>query len=191
MKTCPQCRQPNADDARFCSNCGYSAAPVTSAPPPIAPKRLNSLTIILIVLGAVIGSCVICGGIGAIQDKNKVKSNIEVITTTPTNKPFVAGTGTPETSRVNTSPTSANLVSSPSPATSPTPANVNSAAKAKVSESSGSSSFYAAPKPSRKAAESPEMNSSGASAKCADGTLSYSAHRRGTCSHHGGVAVWY
>lgn len=31
----------------------------------------------------------------------------------------------------------------------------------------------------------------GASAKCRDGTLSYSANRRGTCSHHGGVAVWY
>jgi hypothetical protein len=30
----------------------------------------------------------------------------------------------------------------------------------------------------------------GASALCRDGTYSYSAHRRGTCSHHGGVAVW-
>ncbi|GAB3454747.1 DUF3761 domain-containing protein [Kineococcus endophyticus] len=30
----------------------------------------------------------------------------------------------------------------------------------------------------------------GASAVCRDGTLSYSAHRRGTCSHHGGVDTW-
>jgi hypothetical protein len=29
-----------------------------------------------------------------------------------------------------------------------------------------------------------------ASAICRDGTLSYSSHRRGTCSHHGGVATW-
>jgi hypothetical protein len=28
----------------------------------------------------------------------------------------------------------------------------------------------------------------GASAQCRDGTFSFSAHRRGTCSHHGGVA---
>jgi hypothetical protein len=28
-------------------------------------------------------------------------------------------------------------------------------------------------------------------ARCRDGTYSYSAHRRGTCSHHGGVAQWY
>jgi len=27
-------------------------------------------------------------------------------------------------------------------------------------------------------------------AKCRDGTLSYSQSRRGTCSHHGGVAEW-
>lgn len=32
---------------------------------------------------------------------------------------------------------------------------------------------------------------SGATAKCRDGSLSYSQHRRGTCSHHGGVATWY
>jgi hypothetical protein len=31
----------------------------------------------------------------------------------------------------------------------------------------------------------------GASAQCSDGTYSFSAHRRGTCSHHGGVSVWY
>jgi hypothetical protein len=31
----------------------------------------------------------------------------------------------------------------------------------------------------------------GPTAKCKDGTLSYSAHHQGTCSHHHGVAVWY
>lgn len=30
----------------------------------------------------------------------------------------------------------------------------------------------------------------GASAQCRDGSYSFSAHRRGTCSHHGGVARW-
>lgn len=30
----------------------------------------------------------------------------------------------------------------------------------------------------------------GASAKCFDGTWSFSRHARGTCSHHGGVARW-
>ncbi len=31
----------------------------------------------------------------------------------------------------------------------------------------------------------------GASAQCRDGTYSFSQNRRGTCSHHGGVAEWY
>jgi hypothetical protein len=31
---------------------------------------------------------------------------------------------------------------------------------------------------------------SGASARCRDGSYSFSMHRRGTCSHHGGVAEW-
>ncbi len=31
----------------------------------------------------------------------------------------------------------------------------------------------------------------GSSAKCRDGTYSFSHSRRGTCSHHGGVAIWY
>lgn len=30
----------------------------------------------------------------------------------------------------------------------------------------------------------------GATARCADGTYSFSQHRSGTCSHHGGVAEW-
>lgn len=30
----------------------------------------------------------------------------------------------------------------------------------------------------------------GASAQCRDGTYSFSQHRRGTCSHHGGVGAW-
>lgn len=32
---------------------------------------------------------------------------------------------------------------------------------------------------------------SGASARCSDGTYSFSQSRSGTCSHHGGVSRWY
>ena len=36
-----------------------------------------------------------------------------------------------------------------------------------------------------------ETKPSGATARCRDGSYSFSQHRRGTCSHHGGVAVWF
>lgn len=37
---------------------------------------------------------------------------------------------------------------------------------------------------------SPSASPVGASALCSDGSYSYSQHRSGTCSHHGGVARW-
>lgn len=37
----------------------------------------------------------------------------------------------------------------------------------------------------------PRSCPSTATARCNDGTCSYSQNRRGTCSHHGGVAEWY
>jgi hypothetical protein len=36
----------------------------------------------------------------------------------------------------------------------------------------------------------PAATQAGATAVCADGSWSYSAHRSGTCSHHGGVHWW-
>jgi hypothetical protein len=37
---------------------------------------------------------------------------------------------------------------------------------------------------------SPSNNPTGATARCRDGSYSYSQHASGTCSHHGGVARW-
>src|SRR5216683_3059733 len=45
-----------------------------------------------------------------------------------------------------------------------------------------------------KTVKRPETCSSppqGATAQCRDGTYSFSRSRRGTCSHHGGVAKWF
>ncbi len=36
-----------------------------------------------------------------------------------------------------------------------------------------------------------ETKPAGASARCRDGSYSFSQHRRGTCSYHGGVAEWF
>jgi hypothetical protein len=43
---------------------------------------------------------------------------------------------------------------------------------------------------SGKCVHSPSSDPTGATAKCRDGTYSYSQHASGTCSHHGGVARW-
>ncbi len=36
-----------------------------------------------------------------------------------------------------------------------------------------------------------QTNTGNATARCGDGTYSYSQSRKGTCSHHNGVAEWY
>ena len=42
-----------------------------------------------------------------------------------------------------------------------------------------------------KTSPAPERSApAGATARCRDGTYSYSQNHRGTCSHHGGVAQW-
>lgn len=65
---------------------------------------------------------------------------------------------------------------------------VHHAAPSRTGGSSGSSGSGGS---TSQQTENPVDPGDGATAKCNDGTLSYSRHHRGTCSHHGGVAVWY
>jgi hypothetical protein len=66
------------------------------------------------------------------------------------------------------------LVSVPRPSGSSSSSSSSSTGSSSSSSGSGSSSTAPA----------------GATAICRDGTYSYSQHRSGTCSHHGGVSVW-
>lgn len=63
--------------------------------------------------------------------------------------------------------------------------------KEKINYSSGEIKYYTNSKGER--VQSPTKYTSvptGATALCRDGTYSFSKSRRGTCSHHGGVAKW-
>jgi hypothetical protein len=59
-----------------------------------------------------------------------------------------------------------------------------------ASGSSGSATSPSPPPPPPPAPTS-ASHPAGATAKCNDGTFSYSAHHSGSCSHHHGVAVFY
>lgn len=82
MKNCPQCGTPNLDDARFCSNCAYSA-PVNNTAPSLPSKNKGNLKIVLIVLGCLIGSCVLCGIVGGIKESVNPTPKVETVATTP------------------------------------------------------------------------------------------------------------
>lgn len=74
------------------------------------------------------------------------------------------------------------LTQQPAPAPTPTPTPVPTYAPNGTYKN-----VYGSDVPSPYAAPSAPA---GASAQCADGTYSFSQNRRGTCSHHGGVAEW-
>jgi hypothetical protein len=46
-------------------------------------------------------------------------------------------------------------------------------------------------KPEKMKSKKPDKYPPGATARCRDGWISFSRHRRGTCSHHGGVEIWF
>ncbi len=50
--------------------------------------------------------------------------------------------------------------------------------------------FVAVLATSQASGQTPPAAPSGATARCRDGTYSFSAHRSGTCSHHDGVSAW-
>lgn len=60
----------------------------------------------------------------------------------------------------------------------------------KSNSSSGSSCYGGYINSVGNCVQSPGSNPAGASARCVDGSYSYSQSRRGTCSHHGGVSQW-
>ncbi len=78
MIQCAKCGVANAVDARFCNSCGNSF-PIPQ--PTMSTKNKSNLTAILIVVGCVFGSCVLCGIVGGIKEainpsnKNVVQTN--------------------------------------------------------------------------------------------------------------------
>lgn len=86
----------------------------------------------------------------------------------------------------------------PSPSTTPAPSIANSnkppnsnGKQAKDTTGSSGDDYYINSKGVRvrRPTASPTAPA-GATAQCRDGTYSFSQSRRGTCSHHGGVARW-
>lgn len=99
----------------------------------------------------------------------------------PTSTPTSA-----QTIPVETSKPAQTVTTAPPPTTTPAPA---------ANTSSGLSNTNTYTNSDGNAVHSPAYSTDGsipegATAKCSDGTYSFSQHHSGTCSHHGGVATW-
>lgn len=137
-------------------------------------------------LGILIG-LIILGGIFAGSSKPQIEgTKIVVPNPTAIATPTSTSTSIPSPT-VNPTPTPT-LTITPSPTIKPTPQPIATP----VQDSGLSNDNYYINSQGNKV-HSPAYSNTvpdGASAICRDGTYSFSQSRRGTCSHHGGVAQW-
>jgi hypothetical protein len=99
----------------------------------------------------------------------------------------VLDTPTSEAPVVTTAPTQAQAVAPKTAATTPKAAPKTTAQAAPKPAECGADYYVNS---SGNCVHRPSDNPSGATALCKDGSYSYSQHRSGTCSGHGGVRTW-
>jgi hypothetical protein len=121
----------------------------------------------------------------------------------PTGTPTLTPSLTPTPSKTPTWTATSTITNTPTITETPTPTSTPTITPTPTRTSTSTRTATATRTPSRTPAPSatrrptategyvPPPSNSGPTALCRDGTLSYSAHHQGTCSHHGGVAVWY
>lgn len=132
---------------------------------------------ILVGLGIIIGLVVLGGIFGGSSKPQVAGTQIEV-----TPSPTIVATPTPT------------VTPTPSPTPTPTPTPQPTIQPATQSNTdSGLSNDNTYVNSNGNTVHSPAYSNttpSGATAICGDGTYSFSQHRQGTCSHHGGVTQW-
>jgi len=198
-RPCPRCARPNPGTHTFCSSCGERLAAS-------ANKTWWKL---------VLGTLAVFGGVlwaGVIY----TETGREAATPPPARSTFLgAEAPAPPAAKPPAQPAAkpqAVAVPSPSPTprAAPTPATAsrtapaspaaertgqataNGGAAARRDSGTSSDDYYTNVDGKRvhRPVQSPGGAPAGATAQCRDGSYSFSQNRRGTCSHHGGVARW-
>lgn len=135
------------------------------------------------VLYFVIG-LIVLAGIGALSNTSKQNQSSTLGNSTSAPLPIAQ---TVTTSLLDTPSPLVQASVAPSPSISPSPQTIPQ------SQNSGLSNNNYYQNSNGNMVHSPAYSNTvpqGATAQCGDGTYSFSQHRQGTCSHHGGVATW-
>jgi hypothetical protein len=137
------------------------------------------------VAAIVTGAILLCAGIGTIGGSTSV--NPSAATTAQTAPSSTATQATPSSTTANmqstasSAPPSSNTTVTPAPNTGATDTNLSNNNTYTNSDGNTVHSL---------ATSTDNTTPAGATARCGDGSYSFSQHRSGTCSHHGGVATW-
>jgi cytoskeletal protein RodZ len=143
-----------------------------------------------LIIGAIVALFIIVGLTGNGQSASSTQNNAQP-TQTQTQQAQPVTSVTPTASKAGPAPQQANSASTQSASTAkqaPTPAPAPAAQQTLSNNNTYTNS-------SGNTVHSPATTSdgsvpAGATAQCRDGSYSFSQHRNGTCSGHGGVASW-
>ncbi|WAL68214.1 DUF3761 domain-containing protein [Amycolatopsis cynarae] len=137
--------------------------------------------------GTLGGFALVAGVLSGCQD-GSASPGKSLSSTVPAVNAVTSTVVTPSSTQLVTTAPPTTTTSSPAPVSSFTPVAADSAggeSAACPADDYRNVDGACVPRPTH-AATAP----AGATARCNDGTYSFSQHRRGTCSHHGGVAEW-
>ncbi len=173
---CTRCGRPNPGTQTCCTACG---ARIKSS------NRLWKIAIAALVLIAGLSWAAFLFSNSISQPEQSNKSQPQSLLSSNTNTTPLVGT-----TRATPSPTAE---VKPKPSASPTPAPHPSPVEPSNSNSQnyGNTNTYRnsdgdlIPRPTKSVTQPV-----GATARCRDGSYSFSRHHQGTCSHRGGVAEW-
>lgn len=139
--------------------------------------RMTRAQIALLVIMSVMNCAVLTAAAALIIDDPSTQfTNPPVTTYTATHTPAATFTSSPTTTPRSTI--------TPRPTRTTRPTSTPTSTRRPTLRPTNSPTLFVFPTINR------PNHPTGASAICRDGTYSYSRNRRGTCSHHGGVAVW-
>lgn len=147
-------------------------------------------------LGLILAAGLLVAGCGVGAPQVKDSGNVGVLDAPPTTYTTPTSSA-PVTTEAPVTTSEAPVTSTPAQAVAPAP-KTTAVAKPKAAPKT---TAKAAPKPaacggdyyvnsSGNCVHRPSDNPAGATAQCNDGSYSYSQHRSGTCSGHGGVRTW-